>query len=107
VTASTITICILLSLNKKPYQPSLLHINAMSSSPAEFLTFYRHVTTSASMRTAMRSTAMRSFSTSRPQFLGDKTKNTGDMGQNTRHVLEKGEDKENNVQAYESNQGIK
>jgi hypothetical protein len=29
------------------------------------------------------------------------------MGQNTRHVLEKGEDKENNVQAYESNQGIK
>jgi hypothetical protein len=79
----------------------------MASSPAEFLTFYRHITASAGMRTAMRSTAVRSFSTSRPQFLGDKTKNTGDIGQNTRHVLEKAEDKENNVQAYESNQGIK
>jgi hypothetical protein len=79
----------------------------MASSPSEFLTFYRHINASAAMRSAMRSTASRSFSTSRPQFLGDKTNNTGDMGENTRHVLEKGKDKENNVQAYESNQGIK
>jgi hypothetical protein len=79
----------------------------MASSPAEFLTFYRHITTNAGMRTAVRSAAVRSFSTSRTQFLGDKTKNTGDLGQDTRHVLEKGKDKENNVQAYESNQGIK
>jgi len=78
----------------------------MASSPSEFLTFYRRLSTSTSLRTATRSAAIRSFgTTSRFQYASENS-HSGDIGADKRHVLEQGKDKEPNIHAYESNKGL-
>lgn len=75
---------------------------------SKIISAYR-LTAGSSLRATARPAAIKSFSTSQARALndGDKPRNTSDMGHNTRHVLEKADDKEPNQQAYESSQGQK
>lgn len=72
---------------------------------SKIITAYR-LSASSALRAPARTAAIRSFGTTQTRAMNDGDKrNTSDMGKNTRHVLEKSEDKEPNQQAYESSKG--